>query len=300
LRSRDVARPRGFREAGLGLLIALGVMLGLAYWAPGAFRDLETASLDLRFRVRGMLAPGPEIAVVLVDEDSLSRLGRWPLSRRLYAKAVEILDRAGARVIAFDLLFVEEEEPLPRSLREAAREAAERLHGPEDAALRTRLAHIAKDDPDNDFARSLRASGKVVLPVAFPPFAGGAAEAPLLAGHVYQRFDPSTTVPLFPLQPTRALLPIPALARAAAGLGHVMVAFDRDGAPRYDYLAVPFDADFVPPLAVRAAAAYLGATWGDVALTLGDGVRIGDTFIPTDPAMRLVVNYRGPARTIPT
>src|SRR3954463_9024914 len=112
LPSRGIAWPRGLREAGLALFIALGVMLGLTYGAPGAFRDLETASLDLRFRIRGTLAPGPEIAVVLIDEASLSRFGRGPLSRRLYANAVAILDKAGARVIAFDLLFAEPEEPV--------------------------------------------------------------------------------------------------------------------------------------------------------------------------------------------
>ena len=79
-----------------------------------------------------------------------------------------------------------------------------------------------------------------------------------------------------------------------------MVAFDRDGAPRYDYLAVPFDADFVPSLPVRAAAAYLGLRWSEVGLALGDGIKLGDIFIPTDPAMRLVINYRGPRGTIPT
>jgi CHASE2 domain-containing sensor protein len=84
--NRGIAWPRGSREAALALFIALGVTLGLAYWAPGAFRHLETASLDLRFRIRGALAPGKETAVVLIDEASLSRLGRWPLSRRLYAR----------------------------------------------------------------------------------------------------------------------------------------------------------------------------------------------------------------------
>lgn len=299
LRSRGVARLRGFREAALGVLIALGVMLGLTYGAPGAFRDLETASLDLRFRIRGALLPGPEIAVILVDEPSLSRLGRWPLSRRLYANAVALLNRAGARVIAFDLLFAEPEEPVPQSFREAARAAAGRLHEPEDAPLRSTLAGIAEDEPDADFAGTLRASGTVLLPVTFPLFEGE-GETPLLAGQVYQRLDPSATVPLFPLQPIKVLLPIPVLAKEAAGLGHVLVAFDRDGAPRYDYTAVPFDADFVPSLAVRAAAAYLGIPWTNVGLTLGDGVSLGDIFIPTDPAMRLVVNYRGPARTVPT
>jgi adenylate cyclase len=40
--------------------------------------------------------------------------------------------------------------------------------------------------------------------------------------------------------------------------------------------------------------------WDDVGLALGDGLHLGDKFVPTDPAMRLVVNYRGPRGTIPT
>jgi adenylate cyclase len=214
--------------------------------------------------------------------------------------AVEILDRAGARVIAFDLLFAEPEEPVPQSMREAAREASERLREPEEAALRSTLAWIAGDEPDADLAGALRASGKALLPVAFPSFDGSVEEAPVMAAHVYRRLDSSANAPLFPLHPAKTLLPIPVLSEAAAGLGHVMVAFDRDGVPRYDYLAVPFDAEFVPSLPIRAAAAYLGLRWSEVGLALGDGVRLGDIFIPTDPAMRLVVNYRGPARTIPT
>src|SRR5437764_12122076 len=56
----------------------------------------------------------------------------------------------------------------------------------------------------------------------------------------------------------------------------------------------------MPSLPVRAAAAFLGVPWSEVGLALGDGVRLGDRWIPTDPAMRLVVNYRGPRGTIPT
>src|SRR5215216_5033296 len=131
---------KGLREAALALVVAMAVLLPLTMHAPGLLRDLETASLDLRFRLRGAVPPGPEIAVVLVDEDSIRRLGRWPLGRRLYAKAVEILDRAGARVIAFDLLFAEPERPVPNEVREVAREAAGRLHETDDDALRARLA----------------------------------------------------------------------------------------------------------------------------------------------------------------
>jgi adenylate cyclase len=287
-------------EAALALAASMAVLLPLTLFAPGALRDLETASLDLRFRLRGPLPPENRVVVVLVDEDSIGRLGRWPLSRRLHAKAVELLDRAGARVIAFDLLFAEPERALPPAVRDVARDAAERLQSSEDAAVRAKLAEIAGDEPDRDFETALRANGKVLLALAFSSFQGQPEEDPLLAAQVYQQLDPSSNEPAFPLQPTKALLPFAPLAEAAAGLGHVNIAFDRDNAPRYDYLALPFSADFVPSLPIRIAAAYRGVPWGDVGLALGDGVRIGDATIPTDRAMRLLINYRGPRGTVPT
>ena len=293
-------RRRGLREAGLALTIAIATQLLLSLHAPVALRDLETASLDLRFRIRGALAPEPHTAIVLADEDTIKRLGRWPLSRRIHAQLVERLDRAGARVIAFDLLFAEPEQPIPPDLRKVARAAADRLLDAEDAALRSTLARAAEDEPDADLAAAMRASGKVLLPLAFL-FKGPAEDAPpVLAEQAYLKLDQSPIEPFFPLQPTAALLPIAVLAESAAGLGHVNMAFDLDGAPRYDYLALPFGGDFVASLPLRAAASYLGLPWSEIGLALGEGVRLGDRLIPTDPGMRLLINYRGPARTIPT
>jgi adenylate cyclase len=300
LRWPAFAWPRGAREAGLAVTLATAVLLFLTVQDPTLVRSLETASLDLRFRVRGVQAPEPETVIVLVDDHSLSRLGRWPLSRRLFGKAVQLLDRAGARVIAFDLLFAEPELPIANDLRSAARAAAGALSETQDSRLRQALRRLAEDDPDGELAAALRASGKVLLPLAFS-FQGPVEEAPAqLSQQVYLRLDQSLNEPIFPLQPKAAVLPIAPLAEAAAGLGHVNIAFDRDGEPRYDYLALPFSGDFVPSLAVRIAAAYLGLPWSEVGLALGDGVQLGHRSIPTDPAMRLVINYRGPRGTIPT
>ena len=296
------AWPRGVREAALALVIALSVLFVLTDVADwGVLRGLETASLDLRFRLRGTRPPEPDTVVVLVDDKSLTELGRWPLSRRLFAKAAALLDRAGARVIAFDLLFAEREAAISRGLRNAAREAASALPEAENPALRQALAHLAGDDPDGDFAATLKATGKALLPLAFSSFDKEPIAAPPdLSAQAYLRLDRSVNEPQFPLQPHSGVLPIPELAGAAAGLGHVNMAFDRDGEPRYDYLALPYGGDFIPSLAVRAAAAYLGVPWSQVGLSLGDGVRLGRRWVPTDPAMRLVVNYRGPRGTVPT
>ena len=300
LRRPAFAWPRGVREAGLAFLIATGVLLFLTTQDPTLTRGLETASLDLRFRLRGVQAPEPETVIVLVDDHSLAKLGRWPLSRRLFAKAVQMLDRAGARVIAFDLLFAERESSVSNDLRGEAQAAASALSETQNPRLRQALARLAEDDPDGEFAATLRASGKVLLPFAFS-FQGANEEAPAqLSEQVYLRLDQSLNEPIFPLQPKAVVLPVSPLAEAAAGLGHVNIAFDRDGEPRYDYLALPFSGDFVPSLPIRIAAAYLGLPWSEVGLALGDGVQLGDRRVLTDPAMRLVINYRGPRGTIPT
>ncbi|MGH7093415.1 MAG: CHASE2 domain-containing protein [Stellaceae bacterium] len=288
------------REAGLALIVALATLLLLNFSNSGAVRNLETASLDLRFRLRGVEKPGREIAVVLVDDKSLAALGRWPLSRDLFAKAVKLLDHDGAKEIVFDMLFAEPDQPIPPHLRAAAKTVEASLPPGQDVALRDALAELADSNPDADFAAAIRASGRVLLPVAFDFDGPTVSEPPIIAQQSYQQFDNSKAQPIFPLEPQAPLLPLAPLAAAAMGLGHVSIAYDYDGAPRYEYVALPYGGDFMPALSVRAAAAYLGVPWSKVAIALGDGVRIGKLRVPTDAAMRMVVNYRGPRGTFPT
>ena len=300
-------RPRrGIRSAGLALTAAAIVVLLLTLFADNpVIRGLETGSLDLRFRLRGTRPPGPEVTIVMIDDRSLDSLGRWPLSRALFARALELIHDAGAKVVAFDLLFTEPDEPMPADMRQEARAAVKALtQAPTDelraGQLRAGLQRLADSDRDARFAAALRSSGNVLLPIGFS-FTGTAGEEPSwLSDAAYARFDPSPLPPVFPLRPKAAVLPIALLATAAAGLGHTALAYDSDGAPRYDYVAMPFKADFLPSMPVRAAAAYFGVAWSDVALALGSGVRIGKLTVPTDRAMRLLINYRGPPRTVPS
>lgn len=293
--------PRGFREAALALTVAALTAAGfVAFGQSPQVRSLETATLDLRFRLRGTLAPGPEVAVILADDRSLAALGRWPFSRRLMARAVGALEAAGARVVAFDLLFAEAEETVPPALREALRQASVAAPDGVPAALAPVLRELAEADSDTVLATAIGASGRVLLPLAFG-FAGSASPSSVdLAEAGFQRFEPSLVEPEFPLRPVSAVPPVAVLATAALGLGHVAVAYDRDGSPRYDYLALPFEADFIPSLPLRAVAAYLGIDWPAVGLALGQGVMLGGGMVPTDHAHRILINYRGPRGTFPT
>ena len=71
------------------------------------FEFLELKSLDVQFGLRGAVKPDPRIIIAAIDEKSLDDLGQWPWPRSKLASLVRNLREAGAKVIAFDVVFAE-------------------------------------------------------------------------------------------------------------------------------------------------------------------------------------------------
>jgi adenylate cyclase len=106
-------------------------LLGLCWFAasivlhevkPDNFlRRLELTTTDMRFQWRGVQEPSPDVVIVGVDQESftadtfdekdleanpdLRLMGTWPWPRRVHGMALDKLLAAGAKVVAFDLLF---------------------------------------------------------------------------------------------------------------------------------------------------------------------------------------------------
>ena len=109
-------------------VVAFGITLLLSNLSFFSF--LELKGLDLLFALRGPLPPPDPIIIVAIDEPSMGEMGRqWPWPRSLHARLIQQLNKAGAKVIGFDILFAEPSEP----------------------------------DEDEELARILEASGNVVL-----------------------------------------------------------------------------------------------------------------------------------------
>jgi len=51
--------------------------------------------------------PSGKVAVVEIDDCSIARIGPWPWSRQQHADLLDALDRAGARAVGYDVLFLE-------------------------------------------------------------------------------------------------------------------------------------------------------------------------------------------------
>ncbi len=97
----------------LGLLIGIvGVVVSLL---PFGHSLEENTGLGLLFKLRGEKAKPSDVFVVSIDKESSEKLNlpdnpdKWP--RSFHAKLVENLVREGAKVIAFDVHFIESRNP---------------------------------------------------------------------------------------------------------------------------------------------------------------------------------------------
>ena len=260
-------------QQGSGTLFLHGAILGLAAslaalalcWL-GLFTSLEALTFDIRARL--LARPGQatdSIKLILLDQRSLDwaadefGLG-WPWPREVYAPLVDFCQRAGVRVLAFDVVYTEpsvygvhDDEALARSL--------ERL----DAAVLP-LSLSRKDGTADAWPQ--------------PPIPG----TPKMAG-LDAWLDRGTKRAERPL----ATFPIPDLARAAERLGNVAFDPDPDTVFRRQPLFLVFDGRAVPSLAL---AAYLTADPG-AALSLEDGnLLVNQTRVPLDGEGQALLNYR--------
>ncbi len=86
---------------------ALSVLACIFLLSPWGV-SLEQLFYDSLFLFRGVRQTSQQIVIVAIDESSFDELDQqWPWPRSLHAKLIDSLSQAGAKVIAFDLLFSE-------------------------------------------------------------------------------------------------------------------------------------------------------------------------------------------------
>ncbi len=99
----------------------------------------------------------------------------------------------------------------------------------------------------------------------------------------------------FALPVIRGQYPLEGISAAAAGIGHLSVTNDSDGAVRADPLLLNYYGRGVPSMALLAAARSLNLGPADIQVLPGEGVQLGRLKIRTDEAARILPQFY-PAR----
>lgn len=241
-------------------------------------RFIELKTLDLRIASRGALPAGGEVIIAVVDEKSLTELGRWPWPRTTIAKLMDKLKASGAKTIGFDVIFSEKETAdadaaLARSIARA------------DNVTLGYFFHLSKKDVAHLSEKEIAADADNIKNSRYPII--NSAEK-----------DPDDYALLKAYAPESNLKIISA---AAVNSGYFNMIPDTDGSMRWAPLAIKYGHDYYPSLPLSILLQYLD--WPLLSLNLAgygaESVKIGDTTIPTDESGRLLVNYLGPAKTFP-
>ncbi|MEW6664690.1 MAG: serine/threonine-protein kinase [Thermodesulfobacteriota bacterium] len=245
---------------------------------------IEMQSFDFRARIAAPGDRNPDIELVVITEDDLSELGRFPWPRNVIAQAIRNLSRAGARVVALNVLFPEPEESaglkMVKSLKEAFEGAGFAQQGPAGQSFAQRLTQAEKDlDNDAKLARAIQEAGNVVLPVYFDTLSAGRdRQAPgFTAAHAYNRIKGmneewavSSLVWMSRIKPL-----LPAFAETAAAVGHINLFPDPDGSIRNQIHVVGYLKDiYFPSFPMAIARAFKGLRNEDVSVALGQDIQI--------------------------
>ncbi len=105
------------RPAAAGSLSALLIIfLFLALPSFRFFQEYELKALDLLFRLKRKPPALDLVTHIDIDDKSIDRIGKWPWPREKHAALIKILNECGAKIIAFDVLFIERGRALPKSV----------------------------------------------------------------------------------------------------------------------------------------------------------------------------------------
>ncbi|MGV8057255.1 MAG: CHASE2 domain-containing protein [Smithellaceae bacterium] len=241
-------------------------------------RFMELKTLDLRMSSRGALPAGTETIIAVIDEKSLTELGRWPWPRTTIARLMDRLKASGAKAVGFDIVF------------------AEKATADTDAALAKSIAraknvtlgyffHLSQKDVEHLSEKEI------------------SEDTDNIKNSRYQIINSSEKNPedyaLLKAYAPESNLKI--LSTAAANSGYFNMIPDTDGSMRWSPLVIKFRNNYYSSLPLSILHQYLD--WPMLSLNLAgygaESIKIGDTIIPTDESGRLLVNYLGPAKTFP-
>jgi len=275
-----------------GVLVAL---LFLVSAGTDVIQSLERKAYDWGV-VASSRIPSDKIAVIAIDDQSIANLGRWPWPREIQAQMLDILAQGNAKVVGHTALFFEPQVDsgldyilnIATILEKTSLQKANPAEWQElQSLMQDALSHL---DNDQKLSESMAKVNNVLLGLYFElGEPQGNPDAPLpeyvLKNNLVNVQGGADAV--FPVPALGALVPIPVLGQSAMAIGHLNSTPDVDGGIRTEPLVIGYYDQYYPSLSLMIAAKSLNLAPKDINVTLGEGVKLGNLSIATDPALRM-------------
>jgi CHASE2 domain-containing sensor protein/predicted Ser/Thr protein kinase len=234
--------------------------------------------------------PSDRIAIIAIDDQSIANIGRWPWSRDIHAKSIDLLAAAKAKTIVETVFFIEPQVDrglsFIRQMKTLLPAGSDVVNSP--LARVIAQAELALDT-DAVLATSMKNAGNVLVPSVFAlgePQGNPDKPLPEFALRSAINEKNGFSVPAFSGQQ-----PIDLIGSAAAGVAHLNQIQDVDGSVRREPLLINYFGEAVPSMALLAAAKSLNLGPNDVKLNLGESVQIGKLRVRTDESALMLPQF---------
>jgi serine/threonine-protein kinase len=297
-------------DAIIGLVLTLGVVGG--YVNPGliavgpALESLELKAYDARAKLRQNLDPSQEIRIIVIDNNSISQLGRWPWPRSRMAALLDKLKPAHPRVVALDSIYSEaERDPGLEELQKIEQTYKELVSSKKLSDKGKTLEPMFSSaeerlDSDAKLAAAVKSAGNVVLAM-FGASSGVIGAKPADVPEAISSCAVSVHFQgggaKLPAWGDQLAYPILPLAEAAMSIGHLNIQQDIDGSIRKVSPVMHYGEYYLPSFAVSVVLAYSGLKPADAVLSPGKEVKLANAAIPLDENSRMLVTFNGPSET---
>ena len=275
---------KGIPEWLIGLILTLVflIMVGTGF---GDFTDvIEKKTFDLRSKLSAAGERNPDIEIVVIDDDDLAEIGRFPWPRNIIANGINNLAMAGAKVIALNIMFIEPEEGTGlKTIKELKKTYVDLNLTNKDSSTKTfyGLLNKAERDLDNDakLAQAFKKAGNVILPIYFDTISTGRdQEIPdYIAKNSYKVIHGlKDELAISSIRWYSKIKPLlPSFADSVAGIGHINLFPDADGSIRSQTHAIGYlENTFVSSFPMAIVKAFKGLDDSDIRLILGEGIDI--------------------------
>lgn len=295
------ALRKTYRSITVGFAISvLVILLQFAQidWLRQVMERAEGLVYDLR--LKGSLEKRDsglaEIIIIDLDEKTMSEIG-WPWPRDKLATLIKNLSDAGTVVIAFDVIFSEAERNPAEQVQQKLRTHPTQSN---DSTNQLIAQLVTEMDGDLAFVESF-SSTDVVLGYILQNDDMRRGRLPERVVTSDSPVDHQMVVGKY----TGYVTSLPRFHTASSGEGFINSSPDPDGFLRKSALIYRYENTLYPSLALEAARLYaLADTISVKTQPAGsfnniEGVVIGKELIPTDAEGRVLIPYRGQAKSFP-
>ncbi len=285
----------------------------ITYMAGIPFLDLmELKTLDLRFKTRGRAAPAAPVVLAVIDEKSINKEGKWVWPRSKLAKLISKLSQAGARVVAFDIGFLDpDDQRVVSAISQIQNDLGQFGLKTDNVQAYLEKLKISSDE-DQMLASTIKNSqANIVLGYFFHMSQANLEhvdENTILAHQdnaktgtykfAHYASADAQQAPL--ISATFPQSNIAQIANASPYAGYFNMFPDPDGVVRWIPAVLKFRDNLYVPLSLMTVSAYHNEPLSVKIANFGvKSIDIGTQSIPTDEFGRVLINYHGPEQTFP-